>query len=568
MNILLTILLATLSVQAPKQVVLGKPFQITYTVDDRGKDLQAPEFVDFDHLAGPYIATNSSTSFVNGKRISAYQQTFTYTLMARREGTFTLGPATIQVGKERITSNGVRITVLPADKQESQGNASASRGEQANSSRGENYGENLFVRTIVTKTKVCEQEALTLTYKLYFAGVDVAQLTNNTKIPDFTGFLRQEIDLGERQTELEHYNGRNYQTFTLYQTLLYPQHSGEIKIEPAQFEAILRVQTRAQIRSIFDDFLSYQNVAKGLTAPGVTINVESLPAGKPSDYSGAVGQLQISSSISTTEPKANEAVTLKVTISGKGNMKLLKTPAIDWPEGFEAYDPKVNNNYKTTASGMSGTKTIEYLAIPRAGGEYAIPAIHFSYYDTADKCYKTLKTDEYQLHVARGANEAGANANNTAANYANYVNKEDIKQLGSDIRYIYTGESGETKVQTSNMDELTIVLLYVLPLIIAIVILIVMRKRIKALSNTELVRLKKAKKEARKHLNEAKKLQNDPRFWEEIERSCRAAENYVDVSEVMHTIEFARYAPAIAGDPKHIYEETAKLINKLEEVKL
>ena len=184
--------------EAPSQVVIGKPFQLRYTVNQRARDLKAPEFADFDFLAGPYTSTSSSTSFVNGKRTSSYTQTYTYTLAGNKAGTFTIPPATIRVDGDDYTSNGVRIEVLPADEQpaapQQQGNntssSGSSKGQTASASSG---NENIFIRTIVNKTNVHEQEALVLSYKLYFAGGDVAQFTNNTKLPEFEGFLKQEI---------------------------------------------------------------------------------------------------------------------------------------------------------------------------------------------------------------------------------------------------------------------------------------------------------------------------------------------------------------------------------------
>ena len=388
---------------APAQVIMGRPFQLTYSVNQRAKDLRAPEFTDFDYVAGPYTSQSSSTSFVNGKRTSSFTLTYTYTLMANKEGTFTIPPASIKVDGDQYTSNGVRIMVLPPD-QPANDNTTANHQQRATEastpSTNQIGGENIFMRTLVSKTSVHEQEAILLTYKLYFAGVDVAQFTNNTRLPEFKGFLKQELEMGEIQTELEHYNGRNYQTAVLYRTLLFPQRSGDIEIEAAHFEAVLRVQNRAQVRSIFDDFFgSYTTVTKPLTSAGTTIHVSELPSGKPSGFSGGVGQFSLNSRISETELAANEAVTLTLTIQGVGNMKLLKTPAVDWPEGFEVYDPKVVNNFKTTAAGMSGTKTIEYLAIPRAGGVYSIPPIFFSYYDPQTDTYKTLATPEYTLNI-------------------------------------------------------------------------------------------------------------------------------------------------------------------------
>ena len=591
---------------APAQVIVGKPFQLTYSVNQRAKDLRAPEFTDFDYIAGPYTSQSSSTSFVNGKRTSSFTLTYTYTLMASKEGTFTIPPATIKVDGEQYTSNGVRISVLPPDQPS---NASAASQSASNSGSGQtakggqtsnstsDLSSNIFMRTLVSKTKVHEQEAILLSYKLYFAGVDVAQLTNNTRLPEFKGFLKQELEIGEIQTELEHYNGRNYQTAVLYRTLLFPQRSGDITIDPAQFEALLRVQNRAQVRSIFDDFFnSYTTATKALTSPGVTSHVSALPAGKPMGFSGGVGQFNISSAISSTDLQANEAVTLTLTIQGAGNMKLLKTPAVDWPEGFEVYDPKVTNNFRNSTSGVSGTKTIEYLAIPRAGGTYAIPPIQFSYYDTQADDYKTLTTPEYTLHIARSANEEA-----NAAVVNNFVQKEDIQQLGSDIRYIYANELPEFKIRKSTVTFGTLAfwLCYLVPALLAALLFIIFRKKIKENADITRVRYKKANKVAQRRLKTAEQLlkaDNKTAFFEEIERAAwtylsdrlsiptaqlnkenieqilaakGVAEALIkDVLHVLSTAEFARYAPTSDHAMQDIYNDTTKIINQLENCKL
>ena len=591
---------------APSQVIVGRPFQLTYSVNQRSKDLQIAEITDFDVLAGPYQSTSSSTSFVNGKRTSSFQQTYTYTLMAQREGTFTIAPASIRVSGDTYTSNGVRITVLPEDEQPQQSQQSQQQpsrqantrsSQQQSSNSGSISSENLFIRTIVSKTRVHEQEAILLSYKLYFAGVDVAQFTNNTKIPEFTGFLKQDLEQGEIQTELEHYNGRNYQTATLYRTLLYPQHSGDIQIDPATFEAVLRVQTRAQVRSIFDDFFgTYTNVTRAIKAPGVTIHVESLPSGKPAGFSGGVGQFTLSPSISQTEVETNDAVTIRLDISGTGNMKLLKTPSVDWPEGFEPYDPKVTNNFKTTAAGVSGTKSIEYLAIPRASGDYTVPSVAFSYFDTESDTYKTLTTPEYTIHVKKGAGDSAA-----AGVPTNYVNKEDIKQLGSDIRYIHTNTSSLTPARPALVayGSLAFWLLYLVPLAIAVLLFVVFRKQIRENADTTRVRYKRANKVAQKRLRAADKLLQENKkeaFYEEIERAAKqylsdrlsiptadlnkdniasilrskgVADTLVnEVIEVLSTAEFARYAPSSDHAMADLYKATAQLIDHLENEKL
>lgn len=586
--------------QAPKQVIVGKPFQLTYTVNQRSRDLRAPEFTDFDVLSGPYTSTSSSTSFVNGRRTSSFEQTYTFMIMAQKAGTFTIGPATVKVDGENIQSNGVRIQVLPEeDQSNSTSQPNQSRSYSQPSSSTQTSSENLFVRTIATKTRVHEQEALMVSYKLYFANVDVAQLTNNTKLPEFTGFLKQDLEQGEIQTELEHYNGRNYQTAVLYRTILYPQHSGDIAIDPAKFEAVLRVQTRTQPRSIFDDFFgSYTNVTKMLTAPGVTIHVSALPSGKPAGFSGGVGKFTMTPSISQTEIQANEAVTIKLDIAGSGNMKLIKTPAIDWPEGFEPYDPKVTNNFKTTTSGVSGTKSIEYLAIPRSAGEYTIPAVKFSYFDIDEKAYKTLSTPEYTIRVKRGNGANGANGENGETPVISYTQKEDIKQLGTDIRYIDTKEpKGNTEYRIQNTDFIWV--WYAAPSILALILLIILRKQIKEASDLTRMRYKRANKVAQKRLKAAAaalKANDKNTFYAEIEKAAWTylsdrlsiptadlnKENIAsiltqkgvnetlitEVKNVLSTAEFARYAPSTDHAMDDLYKATTNLINNLEDQRI
>jgi len=609
--------------QAPAQVIVGRPFQLTYTVNQRAKDLRAPEFTGFDYIAGPYTSQSSSTSFVNGRRTSSFTLTYTYTLMAQKEGTFSITPATITVNGERYTSNGVKITVLPEDQPSNSGSGQASSSGAAQqqggqtaqrSSSGPEQG-NIFVRTLVSKTKVYEQEAILLSYKVYVAGVDLKQFTNNTSLPDFTSFLQQKIDLNDVQLELENYNGRNYQTATIYSTLLYPQKSGDITIDPATFEAVLLVPNQARSRSIFDDFFnSYTTATRTLRAPGTTIHVTPLPAGKPASYAGGVGKFTMDAKLSSTDVKANEAVTLTLTIRGAGNMKLLKTPAVDWPEGFEQYDPKVTNNFKTSTGGMSGTRTVEYLAIPRAAGDYTLPAVKFGYFDTEKGQYQVLSTPEYTLHIARGAGEPAAG---TQPAGVSYVNKEDIRELGSDIRYIsaarFTPSDSPSALARLRFGSWQMYLLYGCPLVLALLLFVIFRKRIRENADIIGVRKRQANSVARKRLKKAKALMqqtaNGQRptangqakaereaFFEEIERaslqylsdrlsiptadlnkdtitttlrSKSVAEELIDrTNRVLSDAAFARYAPAMGITPDELYRQTEQLINDLEDCKL
>ena len=303
--------------------------------------------------------------------------------------------------------------------------------------------------------------------------------------------------------------------------------------------------------------------------------------------------------ISNTDVKANEAITLTLTIRGAGNMKLLKTPGVEWPEGFEQYDPKVTNNFKTSTGGMSGTRTIEYLAIPRAAGEYTLPAVQFGYFDTEKGKYEVLSTPEYTLHIARGAGDQGASAQPAGVSY---VNKEDIRELGSDIRYISAANfvpAGENEVLRVPFGSWQMIALYGCPLALALGLFVIFRKRIRENADIIGVRKRQANSVARKRLKTAKKLlaeQSKEKFFEEIERaslqylSDRLSIPTADLNKetitstlrgksiddqliertnrVLSDAAFARYAPAMGIKPDELYAQTEQLINDLEDCKL
>jgi hypothetical protein len=578
---------------APSTVIMDRPFQLVYTVNASGRDLRVPEINNFDILAGPFQSSSSSIQIINGRQSASESNSFTYTLQPQKTGTFTIPSASIIVGGQKYTSNGVSIKVLPADAaQKSQGGGQG--GAQAASKSGSQAisNDNIFIRTEVSKTNVYEQEAILVTYKLYTL-VDVVQFTN-AKLPDFSGFMKQDIDQNKNaQLSYENFNGKNYGTIVLSQVLLYPQHAGVIEIGKANFEAVIRVQNRAQVRSIFDDFFdSYTNVSKKIIAPSSRITVNALPANKPASFKGTVGHFNMNANISATQTKANDAITLKINITGAGNMKLIKNPAIKFPDGFETYDPKVTNNFKTASSGVTGSKTIEYMFIPRHSGNFEIPATEFSYFDTQDKSYKVLTTPAYKLQVAKGD---GAESPTVVENY---VDKEDVKQLGKDIRYIVTDKIELTKEEEPLFGSLICWLMYLIPLIISLVLFVFFRKQVIENANVSLVKNKKANKVAQKRLKLAQKLLkegNKDKFYEEVMKATwtylsdklsipvasltkesvesELTNHNVDLAvinkfiQILNTCEFARYAPNSGQQEMgNLYDETMLAISDLEEL--
>lgn len=572
---------------APSTVIVDKPFQLVYTVNATGKDLKVPEFTNFEVLAGPFESRSSSYQVINGKASSSLSISYTFTLQGLKTGTYSVPPASIMVDGQKHSSNGLSIKVLPDDGSDAAGSSAA----QSGASTAKITNDKIFIRTNISKSSVYEQEPVVVTYKLYTLA-DVAGM-NNMKMPDFNGFLKQELDQSQnKQLSYENFNGKNYGTIVLYQVLLYPQRTGDITIDKASFEAVIRVQNKTQVRSIFDDFFdSYTNVNKALVAPAVKVKVYPLPGVKPAGFSGTVGQLSMSSTISATQVKANEAVTLKVVISGSGNMKLIKNPDIELPEGFEIYDPKVNNNFKTTLSGVSGTKTIEYLFIPRNAGDFEIPAAEFVYFDLQEKIYKTLRTPVYNLKVSKG--EGGESVVS-----GNYVNKEDVKQLGKDIRFIETKPFKLTKKTEPVFGTVEGWILYLIPLLVALFLFFVLKRKALENSNIEFVRNKKANKQAQKRLKMAQKLLNEgkkDKFYEEVLKAVWSylsdklaipaasltkerveaeltekgvnADAIKQFTDILNTCEFARYAPNSGQQEMgNLYAEAIEAISNLEDI--
>jgi hypothetical protein len=508
--------------------------------------------------------------------------------MANTAGSYTIPGATIVADGGSAVSNSVHIKVLPADQAGKQGSSSGSSKSGA-SSAGVS-AQDLFVTANVTRTSVYEQEAFMLTYKIYTR--DSRMGLDNVKLPDFKGFHSQEIErpANARWTQ-EHYNGRNYYTTVYRQFVLFPQQSGKLAIEPARFDATVEkvMQTDDPFEAFFNGGGNVVTVKKTLTTPTINVNVLPLPSGKPEGFSGGVGEFNISSSINSTSVKTNDAVTVKLVISGTGNLKLLADPEVKFPEDFEVYDPKVDNQSKLTADGLTGSKVIEYLAIPRHPGDYKIPGVKFSYFDTKSKTYKTLTTDDYNVHVEKGA----GNADNVIANF---TNKEDLKVLGEDIRYIKLNDVKLSRKGDFFYGSTLFWLCYIIPALALAALLVVYRKQLAANANIAKTRTKKANKVATKRMKAAGKLlgeNNKEAFYDEVLKALwgyisdklsipvsqltkdnvsekLAASGVSDelTKELLATLdecEFARFAPGDAGKTMDkVYTSAVSVISKME----
>lgn len=576
----------TFTASAPDAVAVGDQFRLSYTVTtQKVRDFRAPAIKGFDVLMGPSRSSQSSTQYVNGQMTSTSSITFTYILLAKEEGEFNISGASIVADGNEMISNSVAIKVLPADK-----GGAAQGGASGRSSSGTSISNSeLFITASANKVNVYEQEAFLLTYKIYTL-VDLRGF-EHVKLPDFKGFHSQEVELpNDRRWGLEHYKGRNYQTTVYRQFVLFPQQSGKLTIEPARFDASI-----AQAIQTADPFEAFFNgggvveVKKTLLTPKLTIDVKELPAGKPEGFSGGVGDFSISSSINTTELKTNDAVTVKLVISGTGNMKLLTAPEVKFPEDFEIYDPKIENNFRLTNGGLSGSQVVECLAIPRNAGTYKIPPVTFSYFDIKSKTYKTLTTEEYVLNVAKGEG-------NASQVVSNFTNKEDLRVLNEDIRFIKQNDVTLSPRGQFFFGTTTYWLFYLLPALLFIVVFIIYRKQIAANANVAKMRTKKANKVAVKRMKQAGKLlaagEKDA-FYDEVLKALwgyvsdklnipvsrlskdnveEALRNYGVADELiasflqaLNDCEFARFAPGDASQAMDkLYKDSVEVISKME----
>lgn len=577
--------------EAADVVVSGDQVRLVFTVNSQDiKDFRAPSIKGFDVLMGPSRSQQSSIQIINGKRTSNSSTAFTYILLAGSPGTYTIPAASVEVNGEKVFSNAISIKVLPQD--QNSGNSGNNGGGSASSSRSQAAGSrisanDLFITATASKTTVHEQEAILLTYKVYTV-VNLRQLYG--KMPDLKGFHTQEVELPQQKTfTLEHYKGRNYNTTVWSQYVLFPQQTGKLEIPSITFDGVVAQQTISD--DPFDAFFNgggYVEVKKKITTPKVVINVQPLPA-KPVGFSGAVGEFKLASSINATDVKTNDAVTIKLTLSGTGNMKLIGTPEVKFPQDFEIYDPKVTDDYKLTNSGLTGTKTFEYLAIPRHAGNFTIPAIEFTYFDLKSNSYKTLKTEAYNLKVAKGQ----GNADQVISDF---TNKESVKMLGKDIRFIKLGDSSLRPKGDFFFGTVEYYLCYLIPLLLFVVFAVIYRQKALENANVAKVKTKKANKVATRRMKLAGKLLAENKKNEFYDEVLKALWGYISdklsipVSQlskdnieaeltnygvqealiaefigVLNECEYARYAPGNENEAMDkVYSASVEVISKME----
>ncbi len=512
---------AVLSATVNKSTVaVGEQFQLTYSLNTSGNRFQGPDLKDFYVLGGPNQST--SMQFINGSVSQSIS--FSYILQPKAEGTFKIGFASIEAEGKRIQSNGIIMTVVKANAQAQQqqgGNKQQGQQQDANAASGLS-DKNIFLKAELNKTNVYRGEALVVTFKLY-TNVNIVNYTVS-KMPSMNGFWSQDFEMPQ-QLELhnETVNGVNYKVGELKKIVLFPQQSGTLSIDPMELECIARVQVK-QKRNMNDPFGMFQDpffndpffggvrdLKYAFRSNKIIVNVKELPGNAPPGYTGSVGKFSFDASLDKTETKANEPVSLKIKISGAGNLKLIEAPEIKFPPDLETYDPKIIDNSKPTMNGVSGNKIIEYLLIPRREGSYSLEPITFSYFDLEKKQYVSKSTGPFHLKVGRGSGSTAA--------FSSGMSKSDFQMIGKDIRYIKVGETKFNTGYNSFYGSLPFYVMTISPFLLFGGLLFYRRRTEELNSDIRSLKRRKATALAQKRLAASKKLLDADKhhpFYEEV----------------------------------------------------
>lgn len=565
----------------------SEQFQVTFALNgsSAGKDFRPPPLGNFLVLSGPNQST--SMQFINGSMSASVS--FTYVLQPRTDGRLTIGPATIEYDGATLRSQPVTIVVTKA--------AAPPKPSQAgpDANVGKQIGDNLYLRASVDKSKIYQGEQLTVTYKIY-TRLSVVNY-QITKVPALTGFWSEDVDVPKQiQLTTETINGKQYRVGILKKVALFPQRSGTLELDPMEVECVVQMQTKKRSNDLFDQFFNdpffgnVRNVNHKVRSEAVKVTVQPIPiVGVPAGFRGAVGSFSMDVWLDKTKTSTNEPVTLKVKITGKGNIKLLEAPEVTVPPDIERYDPKVSDNIAKGGERIGGSRTFEYLLIPRHAGEQRIPAIKFAYFDLDKKSYAALSGPAFTISVDKGTESVSSNVPG--------IGKEDVRMLGEDIRFIKSDEVAFRRTGASFVSSPLFYLLSASPLFAFVGFVVFLRRRQKALGDVAGLRNRKARKVARKRLAEAKKFLDAEKKEEFYAETSRALFGYIAdklsippadlsleairrslaergvkeelverVAKTLEQCEFARFAPAVGSvQMDGMYREAADLISSIED---
>ncbi|MBQ7623574.1 MAG: BatD family protein [Bacteroidales bacterium] len=516
----------SIKVNVQNIVAADEQFSVTFVIEGEHKpsDFQWSPGEDFQLVWGPQKGSSSSTSIINGKISKSSQTTYTYILMPRAAGSFKLAAATATVKGETISSRTVSIQVVAngsspaADRNEAEDNAGASQGGGGSTAgRDTPGGEDIFLRLILSKRSAIVGETVSATLKLY-QRVNIAGF-EDARFPQFNGFWSQETQSPSNiEFHRETIGDKIYNAAVLRAWNLVPQQAGEITIEPAELVCLVNVRTRRNSTgSIFDSFFQddYQTIRKRVSTAPVKVQVSKVPAGAPASFGGGVGSFKMSAALTRDSLRTHDAASLRITISGSGNLQLLEAPKLNFPPDFEVYDIKTSE--------ASGSRTFEYPFIPRSPGDFEIGPVEYSYYDVKAGRYVTLTSGPLPLKVSRG-NESAPAAGEGGGTLVQAPARKDVRDLGSDIRFISTRmprlRGTGAGAFFAGSPAWWALMLSLLP--VAAVIYLAVRKRAASKADVAGSRRRAAAKMARRRLSQASEfLKKDlyTAFYEELHKT-------------------------------------------------
>jgi len=576
----------TLTVDAPESAVAGQGFRIVYTVNSTDGQFSPPKFDPSFQIQGPQQSTSRNVQWINGQVTSVSSTTLIYYIVASTPGKYTIPSAQFETKKLTVSSAPVEIEIT--------GEAVVAARQQGTSEKGQapDAGSEVSLKLLLGTRDVYIGQPVAATLKLY-TRINLSGI-NDLKYPDFKGFLRDDIDTPPlRSLETETIDGVPYGTGIIQRMVLYPQVAGDLRIDPVEMAALVQQKTSVSDPffndPFFDNFFSnVTTVPRTVKTQPAIIRVKPLPSPQPADFHGAVGSFELSSSLSKSEVEVNDAVTLTVALKGSGNLNLAGEPVINFPQGVEKYDPKVTIK---RSSSTSGTKTFEYLLIPRSAGTFDIPPVSYTVFDADREKYVTLRTDGYTVKVTgtAGAAETAAPA---------YTTGEEVKYLGQDIRFIRSGK-GDLKPVTAALVTVSYYWLwFALALFIALVVLLLRREHLKRNADITGVRNRKAASTARKRLSKARSLLGSGKPDEVNAEIAKALWGYLgdklaitqsdltkdkcysalgernmektlitELDSILTATEYSQYAPVSGNEsPEGLYRRAVALISKLDNV--
>lgn len=586
--------------RAPASVKVGQQFQYTIEGNDKG-NVTLPSVEGLEFIGGPFTSFSSSTQWVNGKMTVQTSNSYTYVCRASKEGELTIPPARVKIKKTEYKTNEVKVIVLgtSAASSATPGNSNVGSVTQTGAAQPAQESEEVYLRIIPSKREVYVGEQLVCELKI-FTRVNTRPTGGLKDIP-YEGFYKHAID-PDQSSQQEIINGETYVTQVIQRHILIPQKSGKMVIEPFDSEwTIPKKVQRKRSRSAFDDFFdpfndpffnSVQNIPVTLYTKPVTINVKPFPAGAPQGFTGGVGSLKMTASLSETELAENDALSLVVKVSGVGNISLLGAPEVDFPPDQDVYEVTRSQKISNSGNRISGTVTFEYPMVARHAGSFRIPPVKFAWFDPASKSYKSLESKEFNFTVSKGEDD-----DMSGQVYVPGMSAESVENIGTDILDIQRTVKAFTKIGYTPLAKTWYWLLYLLLGLLFFTSGGLLRLYFKRRANVSLIRNRKANRLAKSRLKIAEKARKAGKtslFFEEtekaiwgylgdklgIELSSLSRERVVEVLDdtkvsdegkvelfrIMDECEFSRYAPSEEkSNMDQLYQDAINLINQLEQ---